>query len=474
MDSGEETLLSYSTFNPKAIKWQYRLIYDIFKKLPFANGTQKVLLSGAVGSAKSTAAAWIACHWCLSQNGAICLIGRKALPDLRDTLYKDIVDMLDNDDTLIDGEDYTTYDTTCRIVFHKTKSEILARTWSDKKYKKARSLRLCLSIIEEGTENNEEDREAHSTILQRLNRLPNLKRNLMLVLTNPDSPSHWIHREYIEKAETDPNTHVYYSLTTDNPYIDQNYVRFLEENLTKPEADRMLRGLWVEIDKHRIYYAYDSNKSFKRDEVYQLDPRYPIDIMADFNIGQGKPMSWALGQVIPDNLGRKTFHVFKEYHFETMRTTQILEEMANDGAFELPCRSWRIFGDATMSSRDTRSLMNDYELIERFIANYRNKEDDLLQYEFCVPRKNPPLRRRHNTANGLFNNSIGETRFFIYKGCDWVDKGFRLTEPKKGADNVEDDGPNHPWQHVTTAITYWADYEINKYHDKRSSMRTKV
>lgn len=476
MSAVEETPLSFTTFDPRVIPWQYRLIYDLHNKVPWEQGTQKFLLSGAVGSAKTTVGSWLACYWATRFNKASILIARKALPDLRDTLYKDIRDLLENDDQLVEGEDYICYDTTCRVVFPKTGSEILARTWSDKKYKKPRSLRLCLAIIEEATENNEEDKEAHDTILQRLNRIGHIKWNAMFLLTNPDSPTHWIYKDYILKAETDPNTHVYYSLTSDNPFIDKNYLRFLEENLTQAEADRMLRGLWREIDKSRIYYAYDSNISYLHDKSFELDPeRDYIDLMADFNIGQGKPMSWALG-VVREHIERgewvKTFHVFAEFHAETMRTEDLLEEIADKGAFDLPCRGWRIFGDATGKNNDTRSLMNDFEIIERYIANYRTKQGGRLQYEFCVPKKNPPLRRRHNTANGIFKNSRGETRFFLYKGCGWVDEGFRLTEPKEKGGIVENDSLAQ--QHVTTAITYWTDYITHKYLDpRRSAMRSK-
>lgn len=473
MESEKE--LSFTNFDPRPIAWQYRLIWDLHNKVNWNAGVQKFLLSGAVGSAKTVTGSWLAIYFATKFNKASILIARKALPDLRDTLYKDIRDMLDNDDQLEDGEDYTCYDTTCRVVFHKTGSEILARTWSDKKYKKPRSLRLCLAIIEEATENNAEDKEAHDTILQRLNRIKHIKWNAMFLLTNPDSPTHWIYKDYILKSETDPNTHVYYSLTHDNPYIDQNYVSFLEENLTKAEADRMLRGLWVEVDKSRIYYAYDTNASFLHDRPYQLDPELPIDLMADFNIGQGKPMSWALGQVrdiIHDGKWTKTFHIFKEFHAETMRTEEILEEMASQGAFELPTIGWRIFGDATGKNNDTRSIRSDYDIIEDYLRRYRKSDRKYLNYELCIPRKNPPLRRRHNTANGIFKNAKGETRFFCYKGTGWVDEGFRLTEPKKGADNVEDDSLAQ--QHVTTAITYWIDYITNKYLDpRRSAMRSK-
>ena len=471
----EEKPLSFTTFNPKPIAWQYRLIWDLHNRIPWENGTQKFLLSGAVGSAKTTAGSWLALYFATKFNKASILIARKALPDLRDTLYKDIRDLLDNDEQLIDGEDYICYDTTCRVVFPKTGSEILARTWSDKKYKKPRSLRLCLAIIEEATENNSEDKEAHDTILQRLNRIGHIKWNAMFLLTNPDSPNHWIYKEYIVKEKTDPNTHVYYSLTHDNPYIDQNYVKFLEENLTKAEADRMLRGQWVEIDKSRIYYAYDSSVSYLHDKNYELDPELPIDLMCDFNIGENKPMSWALGQVQEHRLkGQwiKTFHIFAEFHAFTMRTEELLEEMANQGAFELPCSYWRIFGDASGKNNDTRSLGSDYSIIEDYLRRYRRRDKSYLQYTMNVPKKNPPLRRRHNTANGIFKNSLGETRFFVYKGCGWVDEGFRLAEPKKGSDIIEND--DIPTQHVTTAITYWTDYITNKYLDpRRSAMRSK-
>jgi hypothetical protein len=323
-----------------------------------------------------------------------------------------------------------------------------------------------MAVIEEATENNSEDRQAVREIMQRLNRISHIKENTLILLTNPDSPAHWIYRDYIEKDHK-PNIHVYYSLTKDNKFLDPNYLTFLEENLTEKEADRQLRGMWVEIDSDRIYYQYDSNVNFLRDTKYQLDTRYPVDLMCDFNISSSKPMSWALGQHIGD-----TFHVFKEYHAYTMRTGELMEEMIADGALDLPVR-WRIFGDATGKSNDTRSNWSDYELIELAFARHKRPDNSLISYELCLPSKNPPLRRRHNTANGVFKNAAGKVKLYIYKGCEWIDEGFRLTAPKKGVDNVEDDTLEQ--QHVTTAITYWIDYITHKYiNPKKSVMRSKV
>ena len=83
MDQSDLAPISYTTFDPNLIDWQYNLLHDMYDPNYFKwdQGTQKVLLSGSVGSAKTTIAAWIACHWCLSQRNAIVHIGRKALPD---------------------------------------------------------------------------------------------------------------------------------------------------------------------------------------------------------------------------------------------------------------------------------------------------------------------------------------------------------------------------------------------------------
>ena len=461
-----EEMLSFSSFDPRPINWQYRVLYDQANTWEYDQGVITVLYSGAVGSAKTSLASFQGIQHCLTHRKAKCLLGRRSLPDLRDTIYSDICELLDNDDQLIEGEDYITYDPICRIVFPKTKSEIFSRTWGDKKYKKFRSLKISMAIVEEATENNVEDRQAIREIMQRLNRISWIKKNTLILLTNPDSPAHWIHKDIIEKSHL-PGIYTYYSLTTDNPFLDKSYIDFLKKTLTKKEADRQLRGMWVEIDSDRIYYAYQSEVNFKRDTKYQLDTRYRVDLMMDFNISSNKPMSWALGQYIGN-----TFHVFKEYHAFTMRTGQLLEEMKEDGAFDLPVK-WGIFGDASGKHNDTRSNWSDIEIVEQFIANHRRPDGSMLEYELCIPRANPPLRRRHNTTNALCENDLGQVRFYIYKGCDWIDEGFRLTAPKKGADNIEDDSLEQ--QHVTSAISYWQDYITYKYISKnRSVMRSKV
>ena len=201
--------------------------------------------------------------------------------------------------------------------------------------------------MEEVTEN--ETDSAYKEIIQRVGRVPHVPHSWFMGATNPDSPAHWAHKQFIEKAEMSATNYVYYSLTEKNPFLPPTYVQKLLETLTEREADRMLRGIWIEIDSDRVYYNYDPKRNFLRQVVYKIKGHYPVDIMCDFNIGKDKPMSWALGQAIGSER-----HIFKEFHINSMKTWQMLDELAHYGVFELPVK-FRVFGDAAGKHNDTRS-----------------------------------------------------------------------------------------------------------------------
>jgi hypothetical protein len=395
---------------------------------------------------------------CLFNSGAVALIARKALPDLKDTIFKEIIEHIEED--LTEGKDYFVNQQKASIKFING-SEIISRSWSDKKYKKGRSLKISCLCIEEIVENNQEDKAAFDTLKARLRRLPKIKENFMICATNPDSPDHWVYKYFIEEKKK--TRFVFYSRTEQNPFLDPIYINQLKEDLDPKEARRLLYGEWVDIDRERVYHNYDSDINFLKNKTYQIDCNYPIDIMHDFNIGKGKPMSLAVGQAIGN--GR---HIFGECHVDGARTHDIMEELAGTGIFEIQTR-FRIFGDASGASNDTRSIKTDYDIIKKFLANYIRKNGTNLDFEFFVPMSNPPIRRRHNLMNGLFKNENGVVSFFVYKGCEWVDTGLRRTKPLKGSLFTEDD--TLPEQHVTTAIGYWCDYLRYKGTDHKTKSR---
>jgi hypothetical protein len=433
-------------FNPYAIPYQGRLLELVRRDWDYAEGNLEILLSGSYGSAKSIMMAHLAVTHCMNNPRARVCLARKTLPDLKSTIYQEIIEHIQDD--LVEGVDYEATPTRGYIKFLGSGSEIISRSWADKKYKKGRSLKLSMLVLEELTENNEEDKQAFDTLKARIRRLPHVKENLLIAATNPDSPTHWVHKYFMDTPQ--PYKKVFYSVTDDNPFLDPIYVKQLRESMTPEEARRFLEGEWIEIAANAIYYNYSSEKNLKAETVYEFDCRYPIRLMHDFNIGVGKPMSAATGQCIDG-----VWHIKKTYLMDGFRTAQVMDEMADDGLFEHKAQ-FLVYGDASGRHNDTRSNQSDWDIIEDFLANYKRKDKSSLEFSIDVPRSNPPVKRRWKHTNLKFLNANGKIGLYVYKEAIAADEGFRLTKLKKGSGLVEDDSYRN--QHVCGAIGYAVDY----------------
>lgn len=427
---------SISTFDPRLIPVQIKVIKDL-ERFDYKLGTHEVLLSGSVGSAKSILMAHIVVVHCLENKGARVLLGRRALPDLKSTIFSKIIEHIDAD--LEEGRDYEKNDSTATIIFSNG-SQIISRSWADNRYSKVRSLELSAACIEELTETDND--QAYNEIKMRVGRLPHIKRNFIISATNPAAPSHWAYKYFIEGTKMSPTRHVYYSRTEDNPFLPGWYIAQLKKDLDPMMARRMLYGQWIEIAKEVVYYAYDSEKQYLTDEIYEPCLDYPIWISWDFNIANGKPMSLMAAQYI-----NGIVHIFKEWVIEGMRTADSIEEIE---ASMPDLHKFKVIltGDAAGSHRDTRSKRSDYDIIKKSFANM----SPVVDWELRLPKANPPVRLRHNKVNAFCENSLGQKRLFVYKGCKTVDEGLRLTELKKTGNYVEDDSKYY--QHITTALGY--------------------
>jgi hypothetical protein len=422
-------------FNPKDIPYQIKVVNLIRRDWDYSKGNPEILLSGSYGSAKSILMAHLAVTHCLFNPKARVLLARKALPDLKDTIFKEIIEHIEED--LVEGDDYRVNNQAAKIIF-KNGSEIISRSWSDKKYNKGRSLKISFLVFEELTENNEEDKQAFMTMKARLRRLTHVKENVLIAATNPDDPTHWVYKYFFDKSKD--TRFVFKSVTTDNPFLDPIYIQQLKDDLDPLSAKRYIYGEWVSLYKDRVYYNYDPDRNFINKD-YVVNKAFPIDIMHDFNIGKGKPMSSCVGQNI-----NGVFHVYKVFHVEGSRTLGILEDMMAEGVF-IKGMNVRIFGDASGDSNDTRSKLTDYDIIEKFL------NDNGINFEREVPLSNPPIRSRHNKVNATFMSESGKVRYYQYKGTEWLSEGWITTKLSKGSSNIEDD--SNPNQHATTAVGYW-------------------
>lgn len=448
---------TFLKFNPKYIPYQYRVIHDIKAKFQWNNGPHYILLSGSVGSAKSVLMAWIIIDHCTQFAGACALIGRKAMPDLKDTLFQKLIEMLDG--SLEEGVDYKINLTESSIKFSNG-SEIISRSWHDKKYTKFRSLELSLIAIEELTENDSKDWKFFNEVIARLGRRPHVPQNIFIAASNPDAPDHPAYKFFIEGAKKDKyvahkesNIHTYFSITDHNPFLPKWYIEGLKEKYDAKLIRRMLYGEWLYIHTDVIYYEYNPEIHFRLENT-KPDRELPLRLTFDFNIRKGKPMSSALLQYNP----RARKYVFiDEVAVDGARTADALEEWAGKGYFDLEHNPEIIIhGDASGKRGDSRGTQSDFDIIYRYISNYRRKDGKSINVTLQVPLSNPPLRERHNIANGILKNAQGIVRIAIDRRCKKINEGFTNTRLKENAGYLEDE--TTLGQDISTAVTYAIHY----------------
>jgi hypothetical protein len=433
----------------KPFGFQNSVLWDV-DHFDYNLGTNEVLLSGSVGSAKSILLAHLIVKHCLSYPKADFMIGRRALPKLKATLYRKIKEHLWEQ-----GIDYKYNDSTACFSLPGG-SKITALSWADNQLSKFGSYEFSGAAIEELTENK--DGEFYEAIFERVGRLQHVPNPLIISATNPEAPSHWAYKRFFEsKLEA---RHVYFSLTRDNPYLSKAYIRGLEGGMDPKRARRMLDGQWIELRTDVIYHAYTKEANF-RDVEYQINEFLPIILAWDFNIGFEKPLSMVVGQ-----FDKGAFHWFSEVVIDGADTQDSCEELAATGILDRNT-VFIVHGDATGFKKDTRSKTTDYDIINKFLSNYRTKTNGRVQFEMAVPRSNPPIRTRHNVVNGYFCNVHKQRRCFVYKGAPTLDKGFRLAALREGASYIEDD--SKPYQHCTTAAGY-AIVKIDKELQSRSGI----
>ena len=427
-----ESVPSITEFVPLPEQW--KVIRDIRRGYDYNKGTHEVLLSGSVGSSKSLLMAHIIVTHCCENPGAHFGVGRRVYKDLRDTLIQVIRHHCDGDvPALYHG-------VTGKFTFNNG-SVIRPFSWADKHYMKFRSHEFSGFAIEELTENN--DKEVYDEIVNRVGRLRHINEKLVICATNPDDPEHWAYKHWqINKSE---RRHIYFSRTSDNPYLPASYIEQLRENLDPKMYRRMVLGEWLPIRTEVIYHQYEPDHNY-RDQSYKIDPKTDIRWCWDFNIGHNKPLSTVFMQKFN---GR--FHAYKDIVIEGFRTQDMLDEALESGQLDHDV-TYIISGDATGKHRDTRSKHSDWDIVEKFLSNARTKKGKPIRFRMDVPISNPKVRYRHNLMNAVLHNTNGDRRLIVYKDAPVTHEGLMLTKLRSGADYVEDDTKSY--QHVTTALGY--------------------
>ncbi len=111
-----------------------------------------------------------------------------------------------------------------------------------------------------------------------------------------------------------------------------------------------------------------------------------------------------------------------------------------------------VYGDPAGKNGEKHGFRSEYTAIEKTLAEHG------WRFTRKVKRKHPAIKDRQNAVRAKIKNAAGEVSLYInVDKAKWVHDGLSKTVLVKGSSfhEVED-----PWQHITTAIGYFIDYEF--------------
>lgn len=430
------------------------------------NETQFVVLSGAMGSGKSLAVQYIISRLLMENENLKIGIGRMSIDMAKETFFKELKVMIPSEVLSQDSAESMTL---------INNSHVKCLGWGDKNVRKLRADNFHVFVLEEVTEDAVREgsynlnKDALDEIIGRV-RNPNGP-NIIFLVTNPDDPEHWLHKEYIAKAGfvdgeatkthgRDPRVHLFYSVTLDNPYLKESYRRDLETKLTPNQAKRYVFGKWVSVAGEGIYNEYNEAQHYFPDKIYEYNYSHPVILSFDFNTAKGKPMSACMSQFINDH-----FHAADEVVLENSNTRGVLEELKERGFFkpfqEDLTKELIIVGDAAGWASVASSDYSDYGLIEQYL----NTLEPRINFKIDAPYSNPAKKERHALVNLYLKNFKQDIRMTIYAPLhdptkvSSIARALQSTKMKKGSKFDEDD--SNPMQHIGTTVGYALCYCIN-------------
>ena len=193
----------------------------------------------------------------------------------------------------------------------------------------------------------------------------------------------------------------------------------------------------------RIYEDY-SSRNHTNETIQEHEQ---LLWMHDFNY---TPMSSAIG-VIREINGVKTIFILDEIILESAVTRQSTIEFL-DRYKDHKNKKVIIYGDPAGRAGEKHGHESDYTQME----------DELFAngwtFQRKVNKKAPAIKDRQNSVRAMILNGKDEIRLYINPTrARYCDKGLATVQVKKGSTFLEDETE---YQHVTTAIGYFVDYEF--------------
>lgn len=157
-----------------------------------------------------------------------------------------------------------------------------------------------------------------SSFTQLLNRL-SVRNARFYGTTNPDSPYHYLHRDYIanqEKIAAGIVRSIHFDLN-DNPNLDDEYITFIRGAYSGLWYKRMIQGLWV-IAEGSIYDMFDDARNTCALDDVPFDKFYRKLLVSDY--GAGNPTTFLKIGLTRDKRGKVHAWIYDEWYYDPSRS----------------------------------------------------------------------------------------------------------------------------------------------------------
>ena len=226
---------------------------------------------------------------------------------------------------------------------------------------------------------------------------PNAK---LFATTNPDSPMHWLNKQYIERRHKLSMLLMTF-LIDDNTFLDPNYVEELKKEYVGVFYDRFIKGEWV-LAEGRVYPGFSEIDNVT--ENIPKDGTYYISI----DYGTLNPFSAGLWCVSDGKAVR-----IKEYYHSGRDTKRQLTDEEYHAELE-----------KLIQYTDSEGILQEYE-IDRVVI-----DPSAASFIACM-RRHGKFRVKHavNTViDGIRNvtSMLNSQRLFIHSSCKDSIKEFGL------------------------------------------------
>ena len=268
--------------------------------------TRHLMVMGSAGSGKTIFASTKVILYALEHPNARIGVFRQTLPSLRETAWREIVELLDK--YKIDYKENKSNG----LVTLSNGSTISFTPVDDEK--KLRSLNLDFVYIEQCEEITE---EAFIELDLRIrNEVAKKYGGQMLIVVQPSNKSHWLYRLfYQEKANDDDYKYVHFSYL-DNPFLPDEQ-RKVYEGLRETNYERYLThtlGEWVSSSK----------QIFTKNWTVGFDRTYFSYYVGGVDYGWNNPACFLLAGIYDNEV-----YVLGEVYKSEMTTSEFLENIQN-------------------------------------------------------------------------------------------------------------------------------------------------